>query len=89
MNDMRNVAAHEYLQIDIETLWETIQHDLPFEPCNVTSACIGGGTVTPNSIRAIAANSVTQVVDRCRAIMPPVTANVNASKVSDDKKYQT
>jgi uncharacterized protein with HEPN domain len=29
MSDMRNVVAHEYFQIDIATIWETIQQDLP------------------------------------------------------------
>jgi uncharacterized protein with HEPN domain len=29
MGDMRNIVAHEYFQIDIETIWETIQQDLP------------------------------------------------------------
>jgi len=29
MSDMRNIVAHEYFQIDIETLWETTQQDLP------------------------------------------------------------
>jgi uncharacterized protein with HEPN domain len=29
MGDMRNIVAHEYFQIDLETIWETIQQDLP------------------------------------------------------------
>jgi len=29
MGDMRNIIAHEYFQIDIETIWETIHQDLP------------------------------------------------------------
>lgn len=29
MGDMRNIVAHEYFQIDVETIWETIQQDLP------------------------------------------------------------
>lgn len=29
MGDMRNIVAHEYFQIDIETIWETIQQNLP------------------------------------------------------------
>lgn len=29
MSDMRNIVAHEYFQIDIETIWKTIQQDLP------------------------------------------------------------
>lgn len=29
MSDMRNIAAHEYFQVDIATIWETIQDDLP------------------------------------------------------------
>lgn len=29
MGDMRNIVTHEYFQIDIETIWETIQQDLP------------------------------------------------------------
>jgi uncharacterized protein with HEPN domain len=27
--DLRNIVAHEYFQIDIATIWETIQQDLP------------------------------------------------------------
>lgn len=26
---MRNVVTHEYFQIDIQRVWETIQDDLP------------------------------------------------------------
>lgn len=29
MNDMRNVVAHEYFQVDIRRVWVTIQDDLP------------------------------------------------------------
>lgn len=29
MGDMRNIVAHEYFQVDIATIWETIQQDLP------------------------------------------------------------
>jgi uncharacterized protein with HEPN domain len=29
MQDMRNVMAHEYFQVDIERVWETIVEDLP------------------------------------------------------------
>jgi uncharacterized protein with HEPN domain len=29
MGDLRNIVAHEYFQIDIATIWETIQQDLP------------------------------------------------------------
>jgi uncharacterized protein with HEPN domain len=29
MGDMRNIVAHQYFQIDVETIWETIQQDLP------------------------------------------------------------
>ena len=29
MGDMRNVVIHEYFGIDLEILWETIQHELP------------------------------------------------------------
>ena len=29
MGDLRNLVAHEYFQIDIETIWETLQQDLP------------------------------------------------------------
>jgi uncharacterized protein with HEPN domain len=29
MGDLRNIVTHEYFQIDIETIWETIQQDLP------------------------------------------------------------
>ena len=29
ISDMRNIVAHEYFQINIETIWETIQQDLP------------------------------------------------------------
>jgi uncharacterized protein with HEPN domain len=26
---MRNIAIHEYFQIDLEIVWETVQDDLP------------------------------------------------------------
>lgn len=29
MGDMRNVVAHEYFQVDLATIWETIHQDLP------------------------------------------------------------
>ncbi len=29
MGDLRNIVAHKYFQIDIATIWETIQQDLP------------------------------------------------------------
>lgn len=29
MGDMRNVVIHEYFGVDIQIIWETIQHDLP------------------------------------------------------------
>lgn len=29
MKDMRNVAAHEYFQVDLPTVWRTIQRSLP------------------------------------------------------------
>lgn len=29
MGDMRNVVIHEYFGIDLQIIWETIQHDLP------------------------------------------------------------
>jgi uncharacterized protein with HEPN domain len=29
MADMRNVVIHEYFGVDLEILWETIQHELP------------------------------------------------------------
>jgi uncharacterized protein with HEPN domain len=29
MKDMRNVAAHEYFQVDLPTIWRTIQQSLP------------------------------------------------------------
>jgi uncharacterized protein with HEPN domain len=29
MKDMRNVAAHEYFQVDLPTVWRTIQKSLP------------------------------------------------------------
>jgi uncharacterized protein with HEPN domain len=29
MGDMRNIVAHEYFQVDLEAIWETIQQDLP------------------------------------------------------------
>jgi len=29
MKDMRNVAAHEYFQLDIPTIWRTIHRSLP------------------------------------------------------------
>lgn len=29
MGDMRNVVIHEYFGVDLEILWETIQHELP------------------------------------------------------------
>lgn len=29
MKDMRNVAAHEYFQIDLPTIWRTIHQSLP------------------------------------------------------------
>ncbi len=29
MKDMRNVAAHEYFQVDVPTLWRTAQQSLP------------------------------------------------------------
>lgn len=34
MKDMRNVAAHAYFQVDLPTVWRTIQKNLPplFQP---------------------------------------------------------
>ncbi|GAB4159982.1 MAG: hypothetical protein Fur0046_39230 [Cyanobacteria bacterium J069] len=29
MQDMRNVMAHEYFQVDVERVWQTIVEDLP------------------------------------------------------------
>jgi uncharacterized protein with HEPN domain len=29
MKDMRNVAAHEYFQVDLPTIWRTIHRSLP------------------------------------------------------------
>jgi uncharacterized protein with HEPN domain len=29
MRGMRNIAVHEYFQVDLEIIWETIQTDLP------------------------------------------------------------
>jgi len=29
IGDMRNVVIHEYFGVDLEILWETIQHELP------------------------------------------------------------
>lgn len=29
MKDMRNVAAHEYFQVDLPTIWRTIENSLP------------------------------------------------------------
>jgi len=29
MGDIRNVVIHEYFGVDLEILWETIQHELP------------------------------------------------------------
>ena len=29
MKDMRNVLIHGYFGIDVETIWDTIQEDIP------------------------------------------------------------
>jgi uncharacterized protein with HEPN domain len=29
IGDMRNVVIHEYFGVDLQIIWETIQHDLP------------------------------------------------------------
>jgi uncharacterized protein with HEPN domain len=29
MADMRNIMVHEYFQINLEIVWDSIQHDLP------------------------------------------------------------
>lgn len=29
MSDMRNVVIHDYFGVDLQIIWETIQHDLP------------------------------------------------------------
>ena len=29
MGDMRNVMTHEYFQVDLEIVWDSIQNDLP------------------------------------------------------------
>jgi uncharacterized protein with HEPN domain len=29
MRDMRNVVIHEYFGVDLQIIWETIQHDFP------------------------------------------------------------
>ncbi|NJP09743.1 MAG: DUF86 domain-containing protein [Leptolyngbyaceae cyanobacterium RU_5_1] len=29
MNNMRNVVAHEYFQVELEIVWDSIQNDLP------------------------------------------------------------
>ena len=29
IGDMRNVVIHEYFGVDLQIVWETIQHDLP------------------------------------------------------------
>ena len=29
MKDMRNVAAHEYCQVDLPTIWRTLERSLP------------------------------------------------------------
>lgn len=30
MRDMRNILIHEYFEVDIEIIWQTISQDLPF-----------------------------------------------------------
>ena len=27
---MRDILAHEYIDVDLRTIWETIQNDLPY-----------------------------------------------------------
>jgi uncharacterized protein with HEPN domain len=29
MRGMRNVVVHEYAEVDLRTVWDTVQHDLP------------------------------------------------------------
>lgn len=35
--DMRNVVAHEYFQVDLEIIWDTLQADLPLLSLQLTT----------------------------------------------------